>query len=69
MLGEPRACSSLHSEDEMLHYFSDPEEIEERFHADVDLFVDDGPGGYEASTGVDCTGNEPILLREGKGKL
>jgi tRNA A37 threonylcarbamoyladenosine synthetase subunit TsaC/SUA5/YrdC len=53
----------------MLHYFSDPEEIEERFHADVDLFVDDGPGGYEASTVVDCTGNEPILLREGKGKL
>jgi len=69
MLGEPLACSSLHSEDEMLHYFSDPAEIEERFQSDVDLFVDDGPGGYEASTVVDCTGNEPILIREGKGKL
>lgn len=69
MLGEPLACSSLHSEDEMLHYFSDPEEIEERFNAEVDLFVDDGPGGFEASTVVDCTGNEPVLVREGKGKL
>lgn len=68
-LGIPLACSSLHSEDELLHYFTDPNEIEERFNDKVDLFVDDGPGGLEPSTVVDCTGNEPLLVRQGKGEL
>lgn len=68
-LGEPLACSSLHSEDELLHYFTDPEEIETQFNNKVDMFVDDGLGGLEPSTVVDCTGNEPVLIRQGKGIL
>lgn len=63
----PLVCSSLHSEDELLHYFSDPEEIENEFADKVDLFVDDGPGGFEPSTVIDCTGSEPYVLRQGKG--
>jgi len=69
MLGVPLACSSLHSEDELLDYFTDTNEIEEYFKDKVEVFVDDGPGGYEPSTVVDCTGNEPVLLRQGKGVL
>lgn len=68
-LGVPLVCSSLHSEDEMLQYFSDTEEIENQFSLSVDMFVDDGPGGFEPSTVIDCTGDEPILIRQGKGKL
>lgn len=68
-LGEPLVCSSLHSEDDMLQYFAEPEEIENRFFETIDLFVDDGPGGFEPSTVVDCTGDEPVLIRQGKGKL
>ena len=68
-LGLPLACSSLHSEDELLHYFSDPEEIETRFNDSVNFFVDDGPGGFEPSTVLDCTGTEPILIRLGKGPV
>jgi len=68
-LGEPLVCSSLHSDDELMQYFTDPEEVEEKFNSMVDIFVEDGPGGLEPSTIIDCTGNEPQVLREGKGKL
>ncbi len=69
LLGQPLVCSSLHSEDELLHYFTDPKDIEEQFIDKVDMFVDDGPGGLEPSTVVDCTGNEPVLVRQGKGVI
>ncbi|MBL7811066.1 MAG: threonylcarbamoyl-AMP synthase [Bacteroidetes bacterium] len=69
MLNEPLFCSSLHSEDEMLQYFTDTEEIEERFADTVQLFVDDGPGGLEPSTVIDCTGAEPSMVRQGKGEI
>lgn len=68
-LGEPLICSSLHSEDELKEYFTDPEEIEQKFLHQVDFFVEDGPGGLEPSTVLDCTGNEAIIIREGKGQI
>jgi tRNA threonylcarbamoyl adenosine modification protein (Sua5/YciO/YrdC/YwlC family) len=68
-LGVPLICSSLHSEDDGMHYFSDPEEIEKEFDSKVDIFVEDGPGGLEPSTVLDCTGAEPSLIRQGKGKI
>ncbi len=66
---EPLICSSLHSEDELKQYFTEPEEIEQHFLHKVDFFVEDGPGGTEPSTVVDCTGTEWELLRQGKGIL
>lgn len=68
-LGEPLVCSSLHSEDELLQYFADTAEIETNYDQKVDMFVDDGPGGFEPSTVVDCTDGEPVVVREGKGKF
>jgi tRNA threonylcarbamoyl adenosine modification protein (Sua5/YciO/YrdC/YwlC family) len=50
-------------------YLSDPDEIAETFARTVDLFLDAGPGGMESSTIVDLTQEEPILIRQGKGRL
>ncbi len=66
-IGEPLICSSLHSEDELKSYFTEPENIEEKYKNDIDLFVEDGAGGLEPSTIVDCTGDYPELIREGMG--
>jgi len=35
----------------------------------VDIVVDGGTSEYEPSTVVDCTGNEPVLIRQGKGVI
>lgn len=66
-LGQPLICTSLHSEDEMQEYFTDPEEIESRFQHEVDFFVEEGKGGLDPSTVVDCTGDVPVMIREGAG--
>lgn len=48
---------------------SDPEEIAATFEHIVDLFLDAGPGGLELSTIIDFTRDEPVVIRQGKGKL
>lgn len=69
-LGEPIVSSSLHdSEDELLDYFIDPYEIYQRFEDEVELIIDGGLGKLYASTVVDCTGGEAVVLREGIGEL
>jgi tRNA threonylcarbamoyl adenosine modification protein (Sua5/YciO/YrdC/YwlC family) len=50
-------------------FLSDPEEIVTTFDHLVDLFLDAGPGGMEPSTIVDFTQDEPVVVRQGKGKL
>ncbi|MDP4186378.1 MAG: threonylcarbamoyl-AMP synthase, partial [Bacteroidota bacterium] len=46
-----------------------PELIHEKFDELVDAVIDGGYGGFEPSTIVDCTGDEPIIMRQGKGEL
>jgi len=48
---------------------NDPEEIEEHFGNMVDLILDCGIIIAEPSTVFDLTGDEPRLVREGKGDL
>ena len=50
-------------------YMQDIEEICEIFQHRVDVVIDSGPGGLEPSSVIDLTGDEPILLRAGKGDL
>ena len=50
-------------------YLTDPELIDEKFGHLVDLVIDGGTGGLEGSTIVDCTGPEPIIVRQGLGEL
>ena len=68
-LGKPLVVSSVHDDDMMLEYTTDPELILERHGHWVDMVVDGGIGELEASTVLDCTGNVPEVLREGLGPL
>ena len=68
-LGNPITSSSIHDEDEIIEYTTDPELIYEKFEKHVDIVIDGGFGGNEPSTIIDCTGHEVLIVREGKGKL
>ncbi|HET6253877.1 MAG TPA: L-threonylcarbamoyladenylate synthase [Puia sp.] len=47
--------------------YTDPEIIEEKFGKLVDMVVDGGIGGILPSTIIDCTGDEPVVIRKGLG--
>lgn len=68
-LGNPIIASSVHDDDEIIEYTTDPDLIAEKYQGQVDLVIDGGIGTLEASTVVDLTSGEPELLREGKGSL
>ena len=68
-LGNPLLSTSIKNEDEILEYTTDPEEIYDRYKNLVDVIIDGGFGGNEASTILDCTGNEIEVIREGKGSV
>ena len=70
LLGAPIMTASLpHTDDEEIEYTTDPELIDEKFGEQVDLVVDGGIGGIEHSTIVNYTGNDPEVVRQGKGVL
>jgi tRNA threonylcarbamoyl adenosine modification protein (Sua5/YciO/YrdC/YwlC family) len=68
-LGKPLVVTSIHHDDEILEYMTDPEEIHEKYENTVDMVIDGGAGANEASTIIDCTDDEPVLIRQGKGIL
>ena len=68
-LGRPILTASLKNDDEIVEYFTDPQDIYEDFKKQVELVIDGGIGSNHPSTVVDCTGSEPIVLREGTGIL
>jgi tRNA threonylcarbamoyl adenosine modification protein (Sua5/YciO/YrdC/YwlC family) len=69
MLGNPIVSSSIHDEDEVIEYSTDPELIFEKWKNLVDLVIDGGYGENVASTIIDLTGHEPVIVREGKGDV
>lgn len=69
VLGNPILTTSIKGDDEVLEYLTDPELINEKYENTVDLIVDGGYGGVEGSTIVDCSSEEPIVTRQGKGDL
>ena len=68
-LGHPVMVTSVRSDDEVLEYEPDASEIEANFGIDVDLVIDGGNSEFEPSTVIDCTGDQPVMVREGKGKV
>lgn len=68
-LGNPIITTSIHDDDEVLEYSTDPELIFEKYNGLVDIVIDGGYGEVTASTVVDCTGDEPELIRAGLGNL
>jgi tRNA threonylcarbamoyl adenosine modification protein (Sua5/YciO/YrdC/YwlC family) len=69
ILGNPLITSSIKDDDVIKEYTTDPDEIYEDFKNKVDLVIDGGPGGNIASTVIDCTGDEIILVRQGLGEV
>ena len=65
-LGHPILSASLPGE--MVEEYTDPEVMYENFRNEVDYVIDGGIGGMTPSTVVDCTGDEPVLIREGLGE-
>lgn len=66
-LGNPIVSTSIKDDDEVLEYTTDPSLIFDKWKHQVDAVIDGGYGGNEASTVIDLTGREPVLIREGKG--
>ena len=69
MLGNPIVTTSIRDEDEVVEYTTDPELIFEKWQNLVDLVIDGGYGDNKGSTIIDLSGDEPIVVREGKGDL
>ena len=69
VLGNPIISTSIHDDDEILEYTTDPELILEKWDKLVDLVVDGGYGDNEPSTIIDLSEDEPLIIREGKGSL
>lgn len=68
-LGNPILTTSVKDEDEVVEYTTDPELIYEKYQDKIDIVIDGGFGGIEGSTVVDCTSDEPEIIRQGKGEL
>jgi tRNA threonylcarbamoyl adenosine modification protein (Sua5/YciO/YrdC/YwlC family) len=68
-LGHPLMSTSIRDEDEIIEYSTDPELINEKFRDQVDIVIDGGYGDNTPSTVIDCTGDEILIVREGKGEV
>jgi tRNA threonylcarbamoyl adenosine modification protein (Sua5/YciO/YrdC/YwlC family) len=64
-LAHPILSSSFPGE--IVEDYTDPEMIEQKFGKLVDMVVDGGIGGILPSTVIDCTGDEPVVIRKGLG--
>jgi tRNA threonylcarbamoyl adenosine modification protein (Sua5/YciO/YrdC/YwlC family) len=62
---EPLVCASVHHPDDLSVMLNEMEDIEKFYKNSVELIIDGGTGGIMGSAIVDCTGEEPVLLREG----
>lgn len=68
-LGNPIISMSIHDEDDVLEYTTDPELIFEKWQHLVDGVIDGGFGDNHASTIIDLTETDPVVIREGRGSL
>ncbi|MDX9812337.1 MAG: L-threonylcarbamoyladenylate synthase [Bacteroidales bacterium] len=68
-LGRPIITTSVHEHDTISEYITDPELIHEKYRDFADAVIDGGFGKNEASTVVDCTGDEIEIVRQGPGIL
>lgn len=68
-LGNPIVSTSIRDDDEIVEYSTDPELIYEKYAELVDIVIDGGYGGNEASTVVDFTSGDVDVIRQGKGDI
>jgi tRNA threonylcarbamoyl adenosine modification protein (Sua5/YciO/YrdC/YwlC family) len=67
-LGEPMLSTSLILPDDILPQ-ADPENIETELGKLIDLIIDGGIVGVDVTTVIDLSEGNPVIIREGKGKL
>ncbi len=65
-LGRPILSASLPGD--IVEDYTDPEVMHQNFPHEVDFIIDGGIGGMVPSTIIDCTGDEPELVRQGLGE-
>jgi tRNA threonylcarbamoyl adenosine modification protein (Sua5/YciO/YrdC/YwlC family) len=65
-LGHPILSTTLPGT--MVEEYTDPEIMNDNFEKLVDVVADGGIGGMVPSTVIDCTGDEPVLVRQGAGE-
>tara|TARA_Y100000589_G_scaffold331027_1_gene382773 strand:+ start:99968 stop:100585 length:618 start_codon:yes stop_codon:yes gene_type:complete len=68
-LGNPLITTSLHDDDEILDYTTDPELIYERYNSQIKYIIDGGYGNNVPSTIIDCSSGECEVIREGLGDI
>ena len=69
LLGNPILTTSVHDDDSIVEYSTDPELIYEKYKKQVDIVIDCGYGNLVPSTIVDCSKGEIEIIRHGLGKL
>jgi len=67
--GHPLLTTSIHDQDEIVEYTTDPYVLEENYGKVVDLIIEGGFVGNEPSTVIDCTTDDFEIIRQGKGVL
>ncbi|QDZ27400.1 L-threonylcarbamoyladenylate synthase [Noviherbaspirillum sp. UKPF54] len=65
-LGQPLLGTTLILPDES-EPLTDPEEVNDRIGRQIELTIDGGACSLEPTTVIDLTGDEPELLRQGRG--
>ena len=68
-LGNAILTTSIHDEDEVLDYTTDPDLIYDHYRNLVDAVIHGGYGNNIPSTVIDCTGDLPVVVRQGMGKV
>ncbi|MCT4581656.1 MAG: L-threonylcarbamoyladenylate synthase [Flavobacteriales bacterium] len=68
-LGNPLAVTSVHDDDEIVDYTTDPQAIEERFEKQVAAVIDAGYGNNVPSTIINCCNGNIEVIREGIGEI
>lgn len=68
-LNSPIFSASIKHDDTILEYLTDAEEIYEIYKDQVDIVIDGGACNNKASSIIDCSAGEPLLIREGLGEI
>jgi len=66
-LGRPLLSTSVPQGED--GYYTNPQEIAEKYNNDIDLILDAGVMFNQPSTIIDFSGNEPVIIREGSGDI
>lgn len=69
LLGNPILTTSIHDDDSIIEYSTDPELIYEKYKKHVEIVIDCGFGNLIPSTILDCSKVEIEIIRKGLGKL